>query len=104
MINVKYKKKDYITNISIKGHADYDDYGKDIVCASVSSVVINTINIILLIDEEIISVDKKDGFINIEVKKYNKLIDKILLNLILELNELADKYKKNIRVEEDSHE
>lgn len=104
MINVKYKKKDYITSISIKGHANFDDYGKDIVCASVSSVVLNTINIILLIDENIISVNKSDGFINIDVVKYNELIDKILLNLILELNELTDKYKKNIRVEEDSHE
>lgn len=104
MINVKYKKKNYITNITIKGHANFDDYGKDIVCASVSSVVLNTINIILLIDENIISVNKSDGFINIDVVKYNELIDKILLNLILELNELTDKYKKNIRVEEDSHE
>ena len=33
--------------IEIKGHANYDDYGKDIVCASVSSIVITTINAII---------------------------------------------------------
>lgn len=104
MIKVKYKKKNYITNIIIKGHANFDDYGKDIVCASVSSVVLNTINIILLINEDIISVNQVDGYINIIVLEFNELVDKILLNLIDELKELTDKYKKNIRVEEDSHE
>ena len=29
--------------ITIKGHANYDDKGKDIVCASVSSIVITTL-------------------------------------------------------------
>lgn len=104
MINVKYKKKDYITNIDIRGHADFDEYGKDIVCASVSSVVLNTINIILLVDENIISVENSGGYINISVRGFNELVDKILLNLIDELKELTEKYKKNIRVEEDSHE
>lgn len=104
MINVKYKKKDYITNINISGHAMYDDYGKDIVCASVSSVVLNTINIIFLIDNSIIKVNKDNGYININIDKYSDLVNKILLNLINELKELTLKYKKNIRVEEDSHE
>ncbi len=26
-------------SISIKGHADYDEYGKDIICASVSTIL-----------------------------------------------------------------
>ena len=104
MITVKYKKRDYITNINISGHAMYDDYGKDIVCASVSSVAINTINVLSIIDFSIINVDKSDGYINIIVNKYNDLVNKILLNLIDELKELTIKYKKNIRVEEESHE
>ncbi len=104
MITVKYKKKDYITNINISGHALYDSFGKDIVCASVSSVVINTINIVSIIDSSIIEVDKSDGYVNIIINKYNDLTNKILLNLIDELKELTIKYKKNIRVEEDSHE
>ena len=35
-----------VEKISIKGHAMYDDYGKDIVCASVSTMVITTVNAI----------------------------------------------------------
>ena len=38
---IKVELKDNL--ITIKGHAGYDDKGKDIVCASVSSIVITTI-------------------------------------------------------------
>ena len=36
-------------------HAMYDDFGKDIVCSSVSSIVITTVNAIERIDNESIS-------------------------------------------------
>ena len=41
MISVKVLKN----KIEIKGHALYDDYGKDIVCSAVSSIVTTTINV-----------------------------------------------------------
>ena len=33
-----------IKKISVMGHAMYEDYGKDIVCAGVSTLVISTVN------------------------------------------------------------
>ena len=39
--------------IVISGHALYDEYGKDIVCASVSSIIYTTINGILNLIETI---------------------------------------------------
>ena len=45
MIKIKLEKNnDNIKNIIIKGHALYDDYGKDIVCASVSSTIITSVS------------------------------------------------------------
>ena len=41
------KKENIIKQINFYGHTDYDDYGKDIVCASVSSIVTTTVNGIL---------------------------------------------------------
>ena len=38
MIRINIKKN----TIIIKGHANYDKYGKDIVCASVSSIITTT--------------------------------------------------------------
>ena len=45
MIKVVFKKKeDKIVGFNISGHAEYDESGKDIVCAAVSMLVYNTID------------------------------------------------------------
>ena len=45
MIKVKLiKDSNKVKEITIKGHALYDDFGKDIVCAAVSSTVITSVN------------------------------------------------------------
>ena len=48
------------------GHAGYDDYGKDIVCASVSCLVINTINSMdeLVHEKMEITTDERKGLID----------------------------------------
>ena len=48
MIKVKVlSMKNHIDRIDILGHADYEEYGKDIVCSSVSSIMTTTVNGIL---------------------------------------------------------
>jgi uncharacterized protein YsxB (DUF464 family) len=55
MIKVVVSKKDDIINkIEIKGHAKYDESGKDIVCAAVSATVITTVNAIGSISNKVI--------------------------------------------------
>ncbi len=45
MIKVVFEKKeDKIVGFNISGHAEYDESGKDIVCAAVSMLVYNTID------------------------------------------------------------
>ena len=62
MIKVKLtKNNNYYKRIIITGHANYDDFGKDIVCAAVSSTVITSVNSCLAIDNESISYDDKNG-------------------------------------------
>ena len=51
MIKVKVTKD----IISIKGHANYGDYGKDIVCSAVSSVVMCSVEAIATFDETAIN-------------------------------------------------
>ena len=86
-------------NINITGHANFADLGKDIVCSSVSSIVITTVNAILKIDENSIKVDEKNG-ISIEVLKENKITLSLLDNMLDLLKELESKYPKNIKVKE----
>lgn len=101
MIKVTYKKNnDVIENINIKGHAEYADYGKDIVCASVSTMVITSINIILTFDDKAILFNNSNNLFIKNIKRDN-ITNKVLNNLLEELLELESKYGKNINVKEE---
>lgn len=87
-----------ISKISIKGHADYDTLGKDIVCAAVSSIVTTTINNIITLEENAIKYDTKEGSVNITVLRNNEITDKLLNVMINMLKELAIDYPQNIKI------
>ena len=84
--------------IIISGHAYYDDIGKDIVCASVSSIVITTINAILEIDGDSIFYEDLDNKILIEVLKEDKIVKKLINNMVFMLEGLEKDYPKNIKI------
>ena len=87
-----------IKKISILGHAMYDEYGKDIVCASVSTLVISTVNNILSINSNTIKVEQSDSKIIIEYILKDNIIDILINNMISNLNTLASNYPKNIKI------
>lgn len=93
MIKVNIKEK----QITIKGHANYDELGKDIVCASVSSMVITTVNAILRVDNEAIRYSDNDGVI-IDIIKNDEIVNKLINNLIDLLRELEKQYPKYIEI------
>lgn len=97
------KKDDNVNKVIINGHAGYDDFGKDIVCAAVSSTVITTINILLSLDNQSISYNDSRGLI-IEVLKKDMTTKKIINVLISNLYELEKAYPKNIQIKEENNE
>lgn len=104
MIKVKLLKKDNnLEKIVIKGHAMYDDFGKDIVCAAVSSTIITSVNACLSIDDNSIKYDDKDGLV-IEVIKDDIVTKKIIDNMIFNLKELEKAYPKNVQIKEENNE
>jgi len=87
-------------NISIKGHALYDDYGKDIVCSAVSSIVITTINGIISINSDAINYRMlKDGLV-IEIRSFDDVTLKLIDNMLELLTKLSNDYPKNILIKE----
>lgn len=94
MIKVHINKN----KIIIAGHAMFDDYGKDIVCAAVSSIVITSINACLKIDKESLTYQEEKDKLTIEITSDNKNILLIIENMIQMLSELALTYKKNIKI------
>jgi len=97
-INLKYNN-DLIESISILGHAGFADYGKDIVCASVSSIVITSVNAIIRLNSDSISYDNSNG-ISVNVLVHNDVTDTLIDNMVSLLKDLEKQYKKNIIIKE----
>ena len=92
------KENEKIVNVTINGHTNYDDYGKDIVCASVSTIVTTTINAIVRINDKAIDYEVKDGFLNIKILLHDKYIDILLENMIDLFKTLSKDYPKNVKI------
>lgn len=94
MITVKVSSD----KISLLGHANYDDFGKDIVCAAVSSIVITSVEGISLFDQEALNVTSNEEKTVIDIIKHSPVIDKLIINMLNCLQEIEYKYPKNIKI------
>lgn len=94
MIKVVYSSNSLI----VTGHANYDDYGKDIVCASVSSLITCTVNGIYSLNKNSILYKDDSNTIKIKILDDENAL-KLFNNLILMLKDLAKDYPKNIKIE-----
>ena len=84
--------------ITMTGHADYADYGKDIVCASASSIVTTSINLCLRFNKESLKYKEEKDKLTIEVLSSDDNIALTINNMLMMLEELASTYKKNIKI------
>jgi len=99
MIKVEITKKDgIIEKIIVKGHANYSEYGKDIVCAAVSSLVLCTINGILSLEGNTITTNYYKDTLTISIDKYTFINEKLIKNMINSLNQIEKDYSKNIKI------
>ena len=90
--NAKYKK------ITILGHAMYDDYGKDLVCAAASSIVTTTVNGILSLDKGSLSYLVSKKGMSIDIKSTDSTTQLLINNMVSLLKELEKNYSENIEV------
>ena len=97
MITVTFHKtkageyKDFLCS----GQAGYDDYGKDIVCASVSVLVINTINSLeeLVQEKIVVEADEETGRIHCQFQAALQDTSSVLGDShVLGLSQIAEKY------------
>lgn len=101
MIKVHIKKEsELILSIEIKGHSGYDEMGRDIVCASVSTMTITTVNAIIRYDDKSLSYNQDEGYVKLVVLKHSSVVDLLLENLVSLLKELETQYKKYIKINE----
>lgn len=89
-----YQKDDEIV---IKGHAMFAEVGKDIVCASVSSIMTTTVNALIRFDDKSISYEEKDG-ITIKLLKKTREVNILIENMMALFKELETNYQENIKI------
>ncbi len=105
MIQVTYQKENnYFKRIIIKGHAGYAQYGYDIVCSSVSSIITTSINGILSLDENALEVTDNGQEMIIKVLKKDEITTKLLENMFMLFEELEKQYPKNITIRKEKNQ
>ncbi len=99
MIKVTIIKKDnVIDKLTIKGHANYDVYGNDIVCAAVSATIISNINGILSLDSNYLNHSYQDHELRVVINKHDDIVDTLISNVISCLNDLSKQYPSNLKI------
>ena len=98
-MNEVYIKKDdgQIKSIEISGHANFADYGEDVVCSAISAVVFGSLNSLIEfgLSENNIQID--EAFIRIESNmEYD--INLICKNMIIQLRTIQDNYPEYIKI------
>ena len=92
-IEVTKKQGDY-TRLKTDGHAMFAESGRDIVCAGVSVLVINTVNSINHLTDCKCTVDTNqvDGYIDCTIDNPNHDSNLLIQSLLLGLDGIIDSY------------
>ena len=102
MIKIQINKtNNKYSSLIVSGHSNYDEHGKDIVCAGVSAIVTGGINALAAIDKNVISFRVDDGYVNLDVLDIkNNNIQLIMDVIIIQLRTIEESYKKYVKIYE----
>ena len=89
-------KEGFFKGFLVKGHANFAEYGSDIVCAGVSSAVSMCCNGILELTDEKVFVIVKPGVVKLLTNSKEKLVQSFLKALKSQLTSLEGCHRKNI--------
>ena len=100
MVRARYRAEDNRHTLTVLGHANYGEYGKDIVCAGVSALVQALIG---WIEEnswkaECISVDPKDGEVVIACEG-GEDVAAVFYMASIGLAQIADSYPDYVQID-----
>jgi hypothetical protein len=88
----------------IEGHADYADYGQDIVCSSITTATFQTIGLLQRFFPKSANYVEKDGYIELKmVEAYNEKVNQEIVKQIIEnfmdvLDNIKQQYPNNLKL------
>ena len=94
-----FRDNNEIKKITVEGHSGYAKVGKDIVCSSVSTAMILTINLLEKLGCKMECNENPDiPLISVIIKESDSLYQTVLENLVISLSEIAIQYKKYLQI------
>ena len=95
-------RKDKEATIEVKGHADYAEYGSDIVCASISVACIMTADLIekFNLGYNIIDLVCDEGYFRLQIKTTDFVSNTLFENLEATLEEISKQYPKYLKLKQ----
>jgi uncharacterized protein YsxB (DUF464 family) len=100
MIKAVYEvnDKDQYISLTVKGHALQNEYGKDLICASVSSIMFGFMNALDALDEEV-EIKQLTNKIEVVNKSDSRVIQDYFELVIMQLKTIEESYGDFIKVE-----
>ena len=97
MVQVKVltTKSGNLYGLEVKGHADYDKHGQDLVCAGVSSIITGGFN--ALNKDDIEEVTLEEGYAKVILKE-NNTSSEVLRVIEIQLPTIEESYPKFITI------
>ena len=90
--------EDRYISLDVSGHAEYGEYGKDLICAAVSSIMFGFMNAIDDLEEDV-KITQSENRITIENHSGSKEVDDYFELVMMQLKTLEESYGDFIRVE-----
>ena len=102
MIKIKINKtNNKFSSLIVSGHSNYDEHGKDIVCAGVSAIVTGGLNALIIENKKKISYRVNDGYVNVDVLDIeDDKLQLILDVIVVQLKTIEESYKKYVKINE----
>ncbi|MBR2788421.1 MAG: ribosomal-processing cysteine protease Prp [Erysipelotrichaceae bacterium] len=85
-------------SLRVSGHAEFGEYGKDLVCASVSSIMFGFMNALDALDEKI-DIEQLENDIVITNHTNLQVVDDYFELVIMQLKTIEESYGDFIKVE-----
>ena len=99
MISAKYEVKDnQYLSLEVSGHAEYDESGKDLICASVSSIMFGLMNALDALHEDVEIKQLTNTITIINHSNSNNVQDYLELTM-MQLKTIEESYGDFIQVE-----
>ncbi len=99
MIRVRYEvKDDSYRMLECKGHAEYGDKGKDLICASASSIMFGLMNALDELNEDV-EIIQTDNSIRIMNRSVSETVENYIELAIIQLKTIEESYGNFIKVE-----